>query len=133
MGKILLVEDDEVIRELYERQLKKAGFEVETAPNGQTGLEMTKAKNYDLVLLDMMMPVMNGIEMLRKMKERGDLSPVVFLTNLGQESIMEEGKKLGAISYIIKASYPPKELIVEIKQIFEKIKTGSITANTINI
>lgn len=123
MSSILLVEDDQSIRELYERQLKKAGFAVDTAENGKKGSELALTGRYDLILLDVMMPVMNGLDTLKEMRKNGVKIPAVFLTNLGQESVVNEGIKLGALGYLIKASYTPNELIAEINKILIRIKS----------
>src|SRR3989338_6651810 len=103
--KILLVEDEDFIRELYTRQLLKAGFSVKSTIDGQAGLEMLKNEVFDLVLLDIMLPGMNGLQLLREFKTHNPTSPMItiLLTNLGQESVIKEGFELGAQAYLIKA------------------------------
>ncbi|OGE65000.1 hypothetical protein A3I48_03780 [Candidatus Daviesbacteria bacterium RIFCSPLOWO2_02_FULL_36_7] len=115
--KILLVEDEDFIRELYTRQLLKAGFSVKSTIDGQAGLEMLKNEVFDLLLLDIMLPGMNGLQLLREFKTHNPTSPMItiLLTNLGQESVIKEGFELGAQAYLIKASYTPDQVITEVK------------------
>ncbi|EKD85453.1 MAG: hypothetical protein ACD_38C00020G0005 [uncultured bacterium] len=115
--KILLVEDEDFIRELYVRQLSKAGFEVKSAADGQTGLETLKNESFDLLLLDIMLPGMNGLQLLREFKTQNPASTMItiLLTNLGQEAVIKEGFELGAQAYLIKASYTPDQVVNEVK------------------
>lgn len=115
--KILLVEDEDFIRELYTRQLTKAGFTVKSAADGQSGLETLKAEAFDLLLLDIMLPGMNGLQLLREFKTQNPNSPMmtILLTNLGQEAVIKEGFELGAQAYLIKASYTPDQVVNEVK------------------
>lgn len=115
--KILLVEDEDFIRELYTRQLTKAGFAVKYAIDGQSGLNMLKTEQFDLLLLDIMLPGMNGLQLLREFKTQNPNSPMItiLLTNLGQEAVIKEGFELGAQAYLIKASYTPDQVVNEVK------------------
>lgn len=115
--KILLVEDEDFIRELYVRQLTKAGFQVKSAVDGQSGLNMLKAEPFDLLLLDIMLPGINGLQLLRTFKTENPNSPMItiLLTNLGQEAVIKEGFELGAQAYLIKASYTPDQVVNEVK------------------
>ena len=115
--KILLVEDEDFIRELYTRQLAKAGFTVKSAVDGQSGLNTLKAEQFDLLLLDIMLPGMNGLQLLREFKSQNPTSPMItiLLTNLGQEAVIKEGFELGAQAYLIKASYTPDQVVSEVK------------------
>lgn len=122
--KILLVEDEDFIRELYTRQLTKAGFLVKSAIDGQAGLEILKNEIFDLLLLDIMLPGMNGLQLLREFKTHNPNSRMVtiLLTNLGQEAVIKEGFELGAQAYLIKASYTPDQVITEVKNaLFGKV------------
>lgn len=120
---ILLIEDDMLIRELYSRQLALSGLPTDAFDNGIDGIAAAQKKHYDLILLDIMMPRMNGLEVLKVLKgdEKTKNMPVLFLTNLGQDSILQEGAKLGTIGFLIKASYTPAELIGEVNKILEKL------------
>lgn len=118
--KILLVEDEDFIRELYVRQLSKAGFEVKSAVDGISGLQTLKSEPFDLLLLDIMLPGMNGLQLLREFKTNYPTSQMItiMLTNLGQESVIKEGFELGAQAYLIKASYTPDQVVNEVKNAF---------------
>ena len=115
--KILLVEDEDFIRELYVRQLTKAGFQVKSAVDGQSGLNMLNSEAFDLLLLDIMLPGMNGLQVLREFKTQNPNSKMItiLLTNLGQEAVIKEGFELGAQAYLIKASYTPDQVVNEVR------------------
>ncbi len=115
--KILLVEDEDFIRELYVRQLTKAGFTVKSTVDGQSGLDTLKSEQFDLLLLDIMLPGMNGLQLLREFKTNFPNSQMItiLLTNLGQEAVIKEGFELGAQAYLIKASYTPDQVVTEVK------------------
>lgn len=115
--KILLVEDEDFIRDLYVRQLTKEGFQVKSAVDGQSGLNLLKSEGFDLLLLDIMLPGMNGLQLLREFKTNNPKSPMItiLLTNLGQEAVIKEGFELGAQAYLIKASYTPDQVVQEVK------------------
>ncbi|OGE72458.1 hypothetical protein A3H40_04405 [Candidatus Daviesbacteria bacterium RIFCSPLOWO2_02_FULL_38_15] len=124
--KILLVEDEDFIRDLYVRQLTKAGFLVKSASNGQTGLNLLNSETFDLLLLDIMLPGMNGLQLLRGFKTQNPNSPMmtILLTNLGQEAVIKEGFELGAQAYLIKASYTPDQIVNEVKNALGGGQTG---------
>lgn len=126
--KILLVEDEDFIRDLYVRQLTKAGFQVKFAPDGQTGLNMLAAENFDLLLLDIMLPGINGLQLLREYQTQHPTSQMItiLLTNLGQEAVIKEGFELGAQAYLIKASYTPDQVVNEVKSALSGQTPGSI-------
>ncbi|MEK7610955.1 MAG: response regulator [Patescibacteria group bacterium] len=119
--RLLIIEDDQDLRELYVEVLRDEGFEVAEAADGQVGLEKAKAGNYDLLLLDIMLPKIDGLQILKAVKESSDLSkiPVVMLTNLGRESIIKEGFTLGADGYIIKSEYTPDQVVAEVRKFLE--------------
>lgn len=125
MTKILLIEDDHFIHDLYQRTLDKAGYEVVSAYNGEKGVELAKTKGVALILLDILMPKLNGIEVLKKLKADEILReiPVILLTNLGQKTIIQEAFKMGAQGYLLKARLLPSEIAEHIKEFFE---TGAI-------
>lgn len=118
-SKILLVEDEEMIRELYARQFTKAGFVVNAVANGEDGLKSLGDGAFDILLLDIMLPGMNGLQMLRefKVKNKDTKMLVIMLTNLGQESVIKEGFDLGANAYLIKTSYTPDQIIQEVNNL----------------
>ena len=116
--KILIVEDDLFIRELYERQLVLAGYQVATAADGPEGLTKINEFQPNLLLLDIMLPQMNGLDLLKTIKanEQTKGIPVILLTNLGQDSVIKEGFSLGADGYLIKSAYTPDQIIEEVKK-----------------
>lgn len=120
--KILIIEDDLFIRELYERQLSQAEFEIRTAADAEEGMLKLKEEVPDLILLDIMLPKTNGLDFLKTIKkdeEFRDIS-VVLLTNLGQDAIIKEGFELGAEGYLIKSAYTPNQVVEEVKNFLDK-------------
>lgn len=122
MAKILIIEDEQFIRDIYKRQIEKIGFEVDGFGNGKEGLAALEHGEYNLILLDIMLPDINGLEILKQIKQNPALSkiPVIMLTNLGQDEVIKEGFALGANSYLIKASYTPDQIAAEVKNILGK-------------
>lgn len=120
---LLLIEDDMLIRDLYSRQLPLAGLPTDAFDNGIDGIAAAQKKHYDLILLDIMMPRMNGLEVLKILKsdEKTKHIPVILLTNLGQDSILAEGTKLGTIGFLVKAAYTPDGIVTEVKKILDKL------------
>jgi CheY-like chemotaxis protein len=111
---ILFIEDDKPIAEMYARVLEREGYQVEFAYNGGEGLEKSRTKHYDLILLDIMMPEKTGIEVLHELRGAdGKGSPdtkIVILTNLAQDKTSQEALKAQADGYIIKADIVPSQL-----------------------
>ena len=121
MKKILIIEDDFYIRELLARELIKENYEVIQVVGGEEGLKKIKEENIDLVLLDLILPGIQGYEVLSKIKEDVDTSaiPVIIISNLGQKEEVEKGLKLGAIDFLIKAHFAPDEIIDKIKAVLK--------------
>jgi DNA-binding response OmpR family regulator len=119
MAKILIVEDDKFLRELIAKKLKNEGFDVVEAVDGKEGLKKIKEERPDLVLLDLILPGIDGFEVLARVKEDPNLAqiPVIILSNLGQREEVERGLKLGARDYLIKAHFTPGEIVEKIKNI----------------
>lgn len=115
--KILLIEDDELIRQMYTSELIKAGFEVVDFTTAEEGLQALQQNQFDLILLDIMLPGINGLEFLKQIKQNPQTKElkVVLLTNLGQETIIKQGFGLGATGYLIKAAYNPDQIVQEVK------------------
>lgn len=117
--KILLVDDDQYIRELYVEVLKDAGYEVTPAVDGEDALAKLTTGGYDLVLLDIMMPKLDGIGVLKSLKEKPATTPngaVILLTNLAHDPVLKEATSLGAKSFLIKADITPDQLIQKVKE-----------------
>lgn len=113
MTKILIVEDDPILSDLYNNTFTFAGFDTYTATNGLEGFDKSKKENPDLILLDIMMPKMNGLELLGKLKEDESTKniPVVILSNFSDDKLAKEAMAKGALAYIIKSDYDPKQVI----------------------
>ncbi|MBI2020480.1 response regulator [Candidatus Daviesbacteria bacterium] len=135
MSKILIVEDDPLMSKMYQKIFAFEGYEVDLATNGEEGLLKIKKNKPNLVLLDIMMPVMNGIQMLEKIKADPETKsiPVVILTNLAGQQDAENAMSKGAVKYIIKSEYEPKQVANMVKGILagytreEKPETSSTT------
>ena len=119
MAKILIIEDDPLMSRLYEKIFKFEGFEVELAVDGQEGLEKVRTSKPTLILLDIMMPKMNGLQVLEKLKADPETKaiPVVMLTNLAGQQDAEKALTLGAVKYIVKSEYEPKQITNMVKEI----------------
>lgn len=111
--KVLCIEDEDFISELYERALKRAGYDVTMVKSGLKGLEEAKTNAYDVVLLDIMVPDMLGVEVLQRLRhEAPDLkAKIIIATNLEQDEQTREAIEKQADGYIIKAEITPKELV----------------------
>lgn len=122
--KILIIEDDPFLSEMYLTKLVQSGFDVDVASDGKTGLDKVKTLMPTLVLLDIVLPSMDGFEVLDGIKKNPKLKDtlIVLLTNLGQREDIEKGIALGANDYIIKAHYTPTAVVVKIKEILKLSK-----------
>lgn len=120
--KVLLVEDEEFIRDLFKRQLDLSGFSTDAFGTGQDGLSAISKNSYDLVLLDIMLPDINGLQILQNIRQNPATKNivVVLLTNLGQDAVIKQGFELGADGYLVKAAYTPDQIVQEVKNIVAK-------------
>lgn len=115
--KILIIEDDDFLRSLAVTKLEKEDFTVSMAPDGQTGLALIQKEIPDLLILDLMLPIMSGFDVLKKMKAdpaTKDIKVIVF-SNLGEESDIKTCMDLGANDYLVKANFTLDELVEKIK------------------
>ena len=121
MKSILLVEDDPFLADIYTTKLKESGFSVEIAKDGEEALSKIKGKLPPVVILDIVLPQIDGWEILKKIKEdpKSKNLKVIIFSNLGQKSEVEKGLKLGATKYLIKAHYTPSQVVEEIKQVLK--------------
>lgn len=117
MKKILIVEDDSFLAHAYNAKLTKAGYEIRIARNGVEALEVIEGFAPNLVLLDLVMPIMDGFEVLQNLKEKDLLktAPVVVASNLGQDEDIKKAMSLGATDFIVKSNLSLAELIVKIE------------------
>lgn len=121
MPRILLIEDDRFLRRAADAALRRNGFTVLTAVDGEEGLRLARAEKPDLVLLDLIMPGLQGFEVLKLLKADADTSsiPVIVLSNLGQDSDVQHALAAGAEDYLIKANLALDMLIARVKIVFE--------------
>jgi CheY-like chemotaxis protein len=120
MSKILLiVEDDPLMSRMYQKIFTFEKYEVATAANGEEGLDKVRELKPTVVLLDVMMPKMNGLQVLEKIKSDPDIKhiPVIMLTNLAGEKDAESALMKGAVKYIVKSEHDPKQIVDMVKEI----------------
>jgi two-component system, chemotaxis family, response regulator WspR len=123
--RILIVEDDSFVAEVYFAKLTEMGYEAILAQNGEEGLENLKKDKIDLILLDILMPIMNGMEMLEEIKKNEDWKniPVILLTNVGEKESIQKVREMGVKNYLIKSHFTPAEVIEKIESVFKENKT----------
>lgn len=116
--KIVIVEDDQAISQMYRIKFEAEGYEVETAENGQLGLELAEKMRPDIILLDLMMPVMTGDQMLQQLRatDWGKDIKVIILTNMGEQEAPEILRSLGARRFIVKAEMTPRQVAEMVQQ-----------------
>jgi len=119
--KILIVEDDKFLRDLITQKLNAENFDVVIAQDGEEGIRKIEEEKPDLVILDLLLPVIDGFEVLKRMKANSKIAdtPVIILSNLGQKEDVERGMALGAKDYMIKAHFTPNEVIDKVKKYLE--------------
>lgn len=119
MAKILIIEDDPLMQRMYQKAFTFDGYDVLVAGDGVEGLDKARSEKPTAVLLDVMMPKMNGLDALAKMKSDPDLKklPVIMLTNLAGSADAEKALELGAVKYIVKSEQEPKEVVKMVKEI----------------
>lgn len=125
---LLIIEDDALMSRLYQKIFKFEGYNVQTASDGLDGLEKIRKEKPTIILLDIMMPRMNGLQVLEKLKADPDTKniPVVVLTNLAGEKDAEVALSKGAIKYIIKSEYEPKQIAAMVKEILQASTRDSV-------
>lgn len=118
MSKILIVEDDPLIVKIYSTRLKADGHEIFTAENGEDGIRQAIQHEPDLVVLDVMMPRMDGFGVLQKIRsdERLAKTPIIMYSNLSNEDEIQRAKKMGATEFIVKANLSPNQVIAKLKE-----------------
>ena len=118
MAKILIIEDEEVLLNVLKNRIEKEGYEVDTAQDGEIGLKKIEVYRPDLVLLDILMPKMDGMEVLAKLKEKDILPdlPIIVVSNSGQPVEIEKAMDMGVKDYLVKAEFDPQEVLDKIKK-----------------
>ncbi len=119
--KVLIVEDEKMLAEMYTTKFTMEGFDVVTTLDGESGLKAAKAQRPDIILLDIILPKIDGFTVLKVLKADPSLQkvPVILLTNLGQEDDITKGKALGADDYYVKADHSPQEVVDKARSILK--------------
>lgn len=120
--RVLIVDDDAALLTVYQTALSSEGYDVITAPDGQTGLNRAKVDKPDLILLDQVLPDIQGNEVLKTLKQDDETHdiPVAMLSNFGQHELIQEAINSGALDYILKYQVEPKDVIAKIKEFSTK-------------
>jgi len=119
MKKILLVEDDPFLADIYKTKLNSEGFEVEVAEDGEKGLKKLEEKNFDLLVLDLVLPEISGYEILEKIRGKFKDLKILVLSNLSQKEEIQRAFDLGVDKYLVKAYFTPSEVVKEIKNLIK--------------
>ena len=117
--KILIIEDEEIMLNLLEKKLKAVGYNIVKAKNGQEGLDMLKSQSFDMVLSDIIMPKLGGLEVMEKMSQDPALKniPIIVISNSGQPVEIDQAKRFGARDWLVKTDFDPQEVIDKVKKI----------------
>lgn len=118
---VVIVEDEKMLADMYATKFTMEGFKAHKANDGASGFAMVKDKKPDIVLLDIIMPKVDGFGVLKMLKEDEKLKdiPVILLTNLGQDDDIKKGKQLGAADYFVKANHTPSEVVQKVRQVLK--------------
>ncbi|MDD5738748.1 MAG: response regulator [Candidatus Pacebacteria bacterium] len=121
MKSILLIEDDPFLIDIYSQKFKKSGFDVRVAENASKAFQFLEEKIPDLILLDVVLPQMDGWSILKKIRanEAWKACQIIIFSNLGQKEEVEKGLELGANKYLIKSQYTPLEVVKEIEKLLK--------------
>lgn len=115
--KILIIEDEKAMVKVLEAKLTSAGFEVKSAFDGEQALEVLGQEKFDLLLLDVIMPKMDGFQLLSQLKSKGISCPCIVLSNLAQEEDVKKAKELGCLDYLVKSDTPLAKLVEYIQRV----------------
>ena len=119
--KVLIVEDEKMLADMYTTKFSMEGFDAANAPDGLAGLAKAKEMAPDIILLDVIMPKLDGFGALKEIRQDAALKdvPVILLTNLGQDEDIKKGKKLGATDYFVKANHTPAEVVAKVQSVLK--------------
>ncbi len=118
LKKILIVEDEDLVRKALEFRLKKEGYHVTACADGKQAIETIDGSSFDLVITDMMLPYNNGLEVVTHLKNKSKETPIIVLTNIGLENVVLDAFNMGADDYMTKP-FSPNELSVRIKRLIK--------------
>lgn len=111
MTKVLLIEDFPVMQKFYKDALEAAGYDLDITPDGLQALAKVAEQEYDFILLDMLLPNLNGIEFLEKFTDRPEKTKILVLSDFTEAGRIERAYELGVSEYLVKSDYPPSELV----------------------
>lgn len=119
--KVLIVEDEKMLADMYTTKFSMEGYEAANAADGLAGLAKAKAMKPDIILLDVIMPKLDGFGALKEIRQDPVLKaiPVILLTNLGQDEDIKKGKQLGATDYFVKANHTPAEVVAKVQSVLK--------------
>ena len=119
---VLIIEDDVFLAEIYQKKFEMEGFKVSTANNGEKWLADIKKKKPDIVLLDILLPKLDGFAVLEAAKKDSSTKdiPIILLTNLGQKDDVQRGLDEGAVDYLIKTHFKPSEVVDKVRKVLQK-------------
>ena len=119
---VLIIEDDVFLANIYKTKFEMEGFKVSNSENGEIGLQDAGKKKPDIILLDILLPKLDGFVVLERLKANKDLKdiPVILLTNLGQKDDVSKGLEMGAEDYLIKAHFKPSEVVAKVNEVLKK-------------
>ncbi|MEV0053984.1 response regulator transcription factor [Saccharopolyspora shandongensis] len=124
--RVLVVDDDHAVRDVLRRYLERSGYEVDLAEDGEAALRLFAEREPDLVVLDLMLPGVGGLEVCRRVRDRGQV-PVVMLTALGEESDRVLGLEIGADDYVVKP-FSPRELVLRVGSVLRRSRAAPADA-----
>ena len=121
---ILIIEDEQILAQVMKEKFEKAGFSVDIAPTGEKGLSMIKSSEPDIIVLDLMLPQISGIEVLKEIKadNQTKLIPVIVVSNLADEENIKKTFSMGVVDYFVKANHPVNEIVEKVKAVLLKSK-----------
>lgn len=114
--RVLIVEDEHPLAHALELKLGHEGYETVVAATGTAGLKAAQDENFDLILLDVILPEIDGFSVLKQLREKGAKTPVVILSNLGQDEDRAKAKELGAVEYLVKSNAPLADIVAVVKR-----------------
>lgn len=129
MAKLIIIEDDPLMSRMYQKALDLFHHDVTLATDGIIGLELISKTRFDAILLDVMMPKMNGLDVLKRLKEDNKTKdiPVIILTNSVSDKVIDAAMKMGAKKYIIKSDYDPEQVVKMIDEIVNKDNQAEVS------
>ncbi|MFA6047810.1 MAG: response regulator [Parcubacteria group bacterium] len=126
MSKIIIAEDDPMIAEIYEKKFTEAGYEVAVADSGDQVLTLHKKNNPDIILLDLILPKMNGFEVIENIRKTDKDTKIIVFSNLNQAEDREKASQLGANGFVSKADYAPSDLVREVGRLTNQLREEKV-------